>query len=74
VSILQDLHGQRETLLNARDNLHGVDDNITKSRKILSTMARRAMQNKLIMAGVILLLFGSICLIFYFKFIKKDAH
>ena len=25
-------------------------------------------------AGVILLLFGSICLIFYFKFIKKDAH
>lgn len=74
MSILQDLHGQRETLLNARDNLHGVDDNITKSRKILSTMARRAMQNKLIMAGVILLLFGSICLIFYFKFIKKDAH
>lgn len=74
MSILQDLHGQRETLLNARDNLHGVDDNITKSRKILSIMARRAMQNKLIMAGVILLLFGSICLIFYFKFIKKDAH
>ena len=74
MSILQDLHGQRETLLNARDNLHGVDDNITKSRKILSTMARRAMQNKLIMAGVILLLFGSICLIFYFKLIKKDAH
>ena len=74
MSILQDLHGQRETLLNARDNLHGVDDNITKSRKILSIMARRAMQNKLIMAGVILLLFGSICLIFYFKLIKKDAH
>lgn len=68
MSILQDLHRQRETITNARSTLHGVDDNITKSRKILSVMARRIMQNKAIMIGIILLLFGSIGLVVYFKY------
>merc|ERR1712224_932714 len=72
VSILQDLHRQRETITHARDTLHGVDDNITKSRKILSVMARRILQNKAIMIGIIMLLVGSIGLIIYFKFIKSD--
>merc|ERR1711907_259736 len=72
VSILQDLHRQRETIVHARDTLHGVDDNITKSRKILSVMARRIMQNKAIMYGIILLLVGSIGMLVYFKFIKSS--
>merc|ERR1711937_76930 len=72
VNILQDLHRQRETIRHARDTLHGVDDNITKSRKILSVMARRIIQNKAIMFGIMLLLVGSIGLIIYFKFIKSD--
>merc|ERR1712176_1401981 len=70
VSILQDLHRQRETITHARDTLHGVDYNITKSRKILSVMARRIIQNKAIMFGIMLLLVGSIGLVVYFKFIK----
>ena len=70
VSILQDLHRQRETITHARDTLHGVDDNILKSRKILSVMARRIMQNKAIMFGIIAMLVGSIGLVVYFKFIK----
>jgi len=72
VSILQDLHRQRETITHARDTLHGVDDNITKSRKILSVMARRILQNKAIMFGIMLLLVGSIGLVIYFKFIKSS--
>ena len=71
VNILQDLHRQRDTILHSRDTLHGVDDNITKSRKILSVMARRIMQNKAIMMGIILLLVGSIGMVVYFKFIKS---
>lgn len=70
MSILQDLHRQRETITHARDTLHGVDDNILKSRKILSVMARRIMQNKAIMFGIIAMLVGSIGLVVYFKFIK----
>lgn len=70
MNILQDLHRQRETITHARDTLHGVDDNILKSRKILSVMARRIMQNKAIMFGIIAMLVGSIGLVVYFKFIK----
>ncbi|KAM3412232.1 hypothetical protein ACQJBY_003743 [Aegilops geniculata] len=41
VSILQNLHNQRETLMHAHKTLHGVDDNINKSNKILASMSNR---------------------------------
>ncbi|KAL5981509.1 Vesicle transport v-SNARE 13 [Asimina triloba] len=46
VSILQDLHQQRQSLLHAHDTLHGVDDNIGKSKKILTAISRRMSRNK----------------------------
>lgn len=52
VSILNDLHRQRQTITNARDTLHGADDNIATARRVLATMSRRLMTNKLIMGGV----------------------
>lgn len=48
-SILVNLKGQREQIINTRETLHGADDNIGKSRRILTSMARRAMQNKIIL-------------------------
>jgi len=65
--IMRSLHSQRETINHARDTLHGADDNITKSRKVLSSMARRFFQNKMIMYGIILMLVTAIALIIYFK-------
>mmetsp|Transcript_34060 Transcript_34060/g.75515 ORF Transcript_34060/g.75515 Transcript_34060/m.75515 type:complete len:227 (-) Transcript_34060:123-803(-) len=65
--ILQDLHGQRETILRASNTLKGADDNITKSRKILSNMARRIWQNKIIMFGIIAFLVFAIGIILYVK-------
>uniref|UniRef100_A0A0D6QWN2 t-SNARE coiled-coil homology domain-containing protein n=1 Tax=Araucaria cunninghamii TaxID=56994 RepID=A0A0D6QWN2_ARACU len=53
VSILQDLHQQRQTLLHAHTTLHDVDDNIGKSRKLLTSMARRMNRNKWIIAGIV---------------------
>jgi vesicle transport through interaction with t-SNAREs protein 1 len=41
VNVLGELHTQKQTLLRARDNLGNIDDNMTRSRKILSSMARR---------------------------------
>ncbi|KAK9149411.1 hypothetical protein Scep_008168 [Stephania cephalantha] len=67
VSILQDLHGQRQSLLHAHNNLHGVDDNIGKSRKILTAMSRRMDRNKWIVGFVIAVLVVAIILILYFK-------
>ena len=70
VSILQDLHRQRETIVHAHDTLHGADDNISRARRTLASMSRRVLTNKLIMIGIILLLLGAIGLVVYYKFIK----
>ncbi|KAJ9683726.1 hypothetical protein PVL29_019342 [Vitis rotundifolia] len=67
VSILQDLHQQRQSLLHAHDTLHGVDDNISRSKKILTNMSRRMSRNKWIIGSVIAVLVVVIALILYFK-------
>ncbi|XP_016649314.1 PREDICTED: vesicle transport v-SNARE 13 [Prunus mume] len=67
VSILQDLHSQRQSLLHANNTLHGVDDNIGKSKKVLTSMARRMSRNKWIIGSVIAVLVIAIALILYFK-------
>ncbi|KAL0442268.1 UNVERIFIED_CONTAM: Vesicle transport v-SNARE 13 [Sesamum radiatum] len=67
VSILQDLHQQRQSLLHANNTLHGVDDNIGKSKKVLSNMSRRMNRNKWIIVGIITILIIAILLVLYFK-------
>ncbi|KAL6135585.1 hypothetical protein ACLB2K_067812 [Fragaria x ananassa] len=67
VSILQDLHSQRQSLLHAHGTLHGVDDNIGKSKKILTSMTRRMSKNKWIISSIIVVLVIAIALILYFK-------
>lgn len=71
VSILQDLHQQRQTLLHTNDTVHGVDDNIGKSRKLLTSMVRRMNRNKWIIGGLIGVLIVAIILIAYFKISDK---
>ena len=71
VSILQDLHRQRETITSAREHIHGADDNIGRSRRILAAMGRRAMANKVMMYGIILMLLGAIGIVAYFKLFKN---
>ncbi|KAG7030705.1 Vesicle transport v-SNARE 12 [Cucurbita argyrosperma subsp. argyrosperma] len=67
VSILQDLHQQRETLLHSHKRLYGVDDAIDKSKKVLVTMSRRISRNKWIVGSVIGVLVLVIILIIYLK-------
>ncbi|CAA0384070.1 unnamed protein product [Arabidopsis thaliana] len=67
VSILQDLHGQRQSLLRAHETLHGVDDNVGKSKKILTTMTRRMNRNKWTISAIITVLVLAIIFILYFK-------
>lgn len=67
VSILQDLHQQRETLLHSHNKLHGVDDAIDISKKILTSMSRRMSRNKLVVGSIIAALVLAIILILYFK-------
>ncbi|XP_058788310.1 vesicle transport v-SNARE 13-like isoform X2 [Vicia villosa] len=67
VSILQDLHQQRQSLLHAHTSLHGVDDNISKSKKILAAMSKRMSRNKWIVGSLMAALVLAIILILYFK-------
>ncbi|KAF2311294.1 hypothetical protein GH714_021564 [Hevea brasiliensis] len=67
VSILQDLHQQRQALLHAHSALNGVDDNIGRSKKILTAMSRRMNRNKWIIGSLIAALVLAILLILYFK-------
>ncbi|KAI3886901.1 hypothetical protein MKX03_019112 [Papaver bracteatum] len=67
VSILQDLHQQRQSLLHTHNTLHGVDDNIGKSKKILTAMTRRMSRNKWIISTLVAALVLAILIILYFK-------
>ncbi|PKI71375.1 vesicle transport v-SNARE 13-like [Punica granatum] len=67
VSILQDLHQQRQSLLHANNTLHGVDDNIGRSKRILTSISRRMDRNKWIIGSIIAVLVVAIILILYFK-------
>ncbi|MBA0872640.1 hypothetical protein Goshw_017713 [Gossypium schwendimanii] len=70
VSILQDLHSQRQSLLHANNTLHGVDDNVGKSKRIVTNMSRRMSRNKWIVGIIISLLIIAIIVILYFKLAK----
>ncbi|TYG44223.1 hypothetical protein E1A91_D11G080400v1 [Gossypium mustelinum] len=70
VSILQDLHSQRQALLHANNTLHGVDDNIGKSKRILTAMSRRMNRNKWIIGIIIAVLIITIAAVLYFKRVK----
>lgn len=67
VSILQDLHQQRETLLSSHKRLHGVDNAIDKSKKVLTAMSRRMTRNKWILASLIGALIFAIVIILFYK-------
>ncbi|CAK9186059.1 unnamed protein product [Ilex paraguariensis] len=70
VSLLQDLHQQRQSLLHADNTLHGVDNNMSRSKKIFTAMSRRMSRNKWIIGAVIVVLLAAIILILYFKLSK----
>ncbi|KAK9926048.1 hypothetical protein M0R45_023302 [Rubus argutus] len=67
VSIVQDLHQQRQSLLYASNTLHGVDETISKSKKVLVAMTRRMSRNKWIMGSIVGVVVLAILLILYLK-------
>ncbi|CAM8878417.1 unnamed protein product [Rhodiola kirilowii] len=67
ISILEDLHQQRQTLLHSHSKLSSVDDAIDKSKKILTSMTRRMSRNKWIVGSVIAALILAIIIVLYVK-------
>ncbi|KAL3640174.1 Vesicle transport v-SNARE 13 [Castilleja foliolosa] len=70
VSLLHDLHQQRQSLMHANNTMHGVDDNIGRSRKIMTNMSRRMDRNKCMIGTIVTILVIAIAVILYFKLVK----
>ncbi|XP_052106889.1 vesicle transport through interaction with t-SNAREs homolog 1B-like [Mytilus californianus] len=73
VEIIDELGRQRETLGRTRDRLVDTDSNLSKSRKILKTMATRVMTNKMILIVIILLEVCGLGGVIYWKFFTKHS-
>ncbi|XP_022105289.1 vesicle transport through interaction with t-SNAREs homolog 1B-like [Acanthaster planci] len=68
VGIIDELDGQKEQLLNARDKLEDMDHSLGKSKRILNSMGRRIITNKLILMAVILVELVILGVVVYLKF------
>jgi vesicle transport through interaction with t-SNAREs protein 1 len=72
--VLGTLGQQRKQLEKTKDHLDSTDAAIGRSSKLIKTMARRTITNKLIILLVIFMLLGVIGIIIYFKWLKKPSN
>lgn len=70
-NILSNLESQRETMERSLGRLGEINSKLAQSSRILSAMARRVATNKLIMAGIVIVLVGAIALIIWLKWFNK---
>jgi vesicle transport through interaction with t-SNAREs protein 1 len=64
---MNNLKMQREQIYRTSNNVREIGENLGKSNRLITTMTRRAMTNKLTMIGIIALLVLAICVVFYLK-------
>ncbi|GFS56481.1 vesicle transport through interaction with t-SNAREs homolog 1B [Nephila pilipes] len=70
IAVVDELGTQRESLIRTKERLVDTDSNLTRSRKILRSMYRRVMTNKLILIVIIILEIAILCGIVYYRFIR----
>lgn len=69
--IIEELGEQREQLDRTRNRLVNTGENLGRSRKILRSMARRLVTNKLLLAVIILMELAILGAVIYLKFFKR---
>jgi len=68
IDVLGNLDTQKQTMMGIKDKLGRVNENLGRAKRIMRTMARRVVTNKLIMAVIILVLLLAVVLVVYLKF------
>ncbi|KAI5611729.1 vesicle transport through interaction with t-SNAREs-like 1B [Silurus asotus] len=68
--IIEELGQQREQLDHTRDRLVHTGENLSRSRKILRTMSRRLMTNKLLLGIIIIMEVAILGAVVYLKFFR----
>lgn len=71
IAVVDELGTQREALIRTKERLVDTDVNLSKSRRILRSMYRRVMTNKLILVVIIILELGILAFVVWFRFFKK---
>lgn len=71
IAVVDELGTQRESLIRTKERLIDTDVNLTRSRKILRSMYRRVMTNKLILVVIIILEIGILAGVVWYRFFKK---
>ncbi|XP_033230432.1 vesicle transport through interaction with t-SNAREs homolog 1A [Belonocnema kinseyi] len=66
--VLKDLHDQRETIQRSRGRLRDTDAELGRGSRLLSGMILRALQQRLILAVVTLVLISMGCFVIYYSF------
>ncbi|XP_061650688.1 vesicle transport through interaction with t-SNAREs homolog 1B isoform X3 [Phyllopteryx taeniolatus] len=69
--IIEELGEQREQLDRTRDRLVNTGENLSRTRKILRSMSRRLMTNKLLLAVIILMELAILGAVVYLKFFRR---
>ncbi|XP_048842367.1 vesicle transport through interaction with t-SNAREs homolog 1B [Brienomyrus brachyistius] len=69
--IIEELGEQREQLDRTRDRLVHTGENLSRSRKILRSMSRRLMTNKLLLSVIILMELAILGAVVYLKFFRR---
>ena len=72
-SILGELGKQRETLLHAKGSLSGASEGLEQSRRVLRSMGRRAMANKLVLWVVIARIGALILVVLYTEVVPSSG-
>lgn len=70
--VISELSDQRETLLRAKNRLTNADDQLDRSKNILSRMRRNVLYNKAILIAIIILECAILGTISYLKFRPKN--
>ncbi|XP_028677064.1 vesicle transport through interaction with t-SNAREs homolog 1B [Erpetoichthys calabaricus] len=69
--IIEELGEQKEQLYRTKDRLVNTGENLSRSRKILRSMSRRIMTNKLLLSFIIIMELGILGAVVYLKFFRN---
>ena len=67
IGTMNELNKNRQTISHAMNGARQVDDNLAKGNRVITSMTRRALQNKIVMFAVVLLLLCAIGAVIYVK-------
>ncbi|XP_057315879.1 vesicle transport through interaction with t-SNAREs homolog 1B-like [Hydractinia symbiolongicarpus] len=70
VQIIGDLDDQRESLLRSKDKVAQTNADLTRSRRILNSMAIRLATNKILLVVIIIVEIAILAAVIYLRFIK----